>query len=62
MEADAVAALDGGPDGLAPIRALVAQAPGRLRPGGWLLLEIGAGTAEMQIITMGQELATTWKP
>ncbi len=25
------------------------------------LLEIGAGTAEMQIITMGQELATTWK-
>ncbi len=26
------------------------------------LLEIGAGTAEMQIITMGEELATTWKP
>jgi alkylation response protein AidB-like acyl-CoA dehydrogenase len=26
------------------------------------LLEIGAGTAEMQIITMGQELATTWSP
>ena len=26
------------------------------------LLEIGAGTAEIQIITMGQELATTWKP
>jgi alkylation response protein AidB-like acyl-CoA dehydrogenase len=26
------------------------------------LLEIGAGTTEMQIITMGQELATTWKP
>ena len=26
------------------------------------LLEIGAGTAEMQVITMGQELATTWKP
>ena len=26
------------------------------------LLEIGAGTAEMQIITMGQELATTWRP
>jgi alkylation response protein AidB-like acyl-CoA dehydrogenase len=26
------------------------------------LLEIGAGTAEMQIITMGQELATRWSP
>ena len=26
------------------------------------LLEIGAGTTEMQIITMGQELATTWNP
>lgn len=26
------------------------------------LLEIGAGTAEMQILTMGQELATTWNP
>lgn len=36
-------ALDGGPDGLALIRALVAGAPPLLRPGGWLLLEIGAG-------------------
>jgi len=26
------------------------------------LLEIGAGTAEMQILTMGQELAASWKP
>jgi hypothetical protein len=26
------------------------------------LLEIGAGTAEMQILTMGEDLATTWKP
>lgn len=26
------------------------------------LLEIGAGTAEMQILTMGQELATNWRP
>ncbi len=26
------------------------------------LLEIGAGTAEMQILTMGRELATNWKP
>jgi hypothetical protein len=26
------------------------------------LLEIGAGTAEMQILTMGEELAASWKP
>jgi len=26
------------------------------------LLEIGAGTAEMQILTMGEELATNWRP
>ncbi|MBI4348216.1 MAG: peptide chain release factor N(5)-glutamine methyltransferase [Elusimicrobia bacterium] len=36
-------ALDGGPDGLAAIRAIVAEAPADLRPGGWLLLEIGHG-------------------
>jgi release factor glutamine methyltransferase len=35
------AALDGGPDGLAAIRAIVAQARPHLRPGGWLLLEHG---------------------
>lgn len=36
------AALDGGPDGLDAIRRLVATAGPRLRPGGALLLEIGA--------------------
>lgn len=36
-------ALDGGPDGLDPIRRLLAQAPPFLRPGAALLLEIGAG-------------------
>ena len=36
-------ALDGGADGLDLIRRLVTDAPGVLRPGGWLLLEIGAG-------------------
>ena len=35
-------ALFAGPDGLDAIRRLVADAPGWLRPGGWLILEIGA--------------------
>ncbi len=34
-------ALTAGPDGLADLRQIVAQAPGALRPGGWLLLEHG---------------------
>ena len=37
------AALRGGPDGLDTARRLVAAAAGRLRPGGWLVMEIGAG-------------------
>lgn len=36
-------ALSGGPDGLTYIRRLLEQAPDHLRPGGALLLEIGAG-------------------
>jgi release factor glutamine methyltransferase len=36
-----VQALVGGHDGMAELRAIIAQAPGRLRPGGWLLLEHG---------------------
>ncbi len=36
-------ALDGGPDGLAVIRALVAAAPRVLAPGGWLIMEFGYG-------------------
>jgi release factor glutamine methyltransferase len=35
-------ALDGGPDGLAVIRQLLAQAPAMLSPGGGMLIEIGA--------------------
>ncbi|MEP6825252.1 MAG: peptide chain release factor N(5)-glutamine methyltransferase [Ramlibacter sp.] len=34
-------ALAAGPDGLADLRAIVAQAPACLAPGGWLLLEHG---------------------
>lgn len=39
------AALVAGEDGLASLRALIAGAPARLRPGGWLLLEHGADQA-----------------
>ncbi|MBI2852939.1 MAG: peptide chain release factor N(5)-glutamine methyltransferase [Chloroflexi bacterium] len=39
-------ALNGGADGLDVIRRLVAQAEGKLRPGGVLLLEVGAGQSE----------------
>lgn len=35
-------ALDGGPDGLGLVGDVVARSPRWLRPGGWLLLEVGA--------------------
>jgi release factor glutamine methyltransferase len=34
-------ALDGGPDGLAPYRVIAAQSASWLKPGGWVLVEIG---------------------
>ena len=39
-------ALDGGPDGMVVHRRLVAESPRVLRPGGWLLMEMGEGQAE----------------
>eukprot|EP01037_Dinobryon_pediforme_P009791 gene9791-9857_t len=39
-------ALASGADGLEDIRAIVAQAPAHLRPGGWLLLEHGYDQAD----------------
>lgn len=39
-------ALDGGGDGLDALRAVVGGAPARLRPGGVLLVEHGAGQGE----------------
>ena len=38
-------ALDGGPDGLAAYRAIAAEAPRLIAPGGRLLLEVGEGQA-----------------
>lgn len=39
-------ALASGIDGLADIRQIIQQAPGRLHPGGWLLLEHGHDQAQ----------------
>ena len=40
------AALDGGPDGLAALSCLLADAPSRLLPGGWVVVEMGMGQAD----------------
>jgi release factor glutamine methyltransferase len=48
------AALFGGPDGIEVIRALLQVVPRRLRPGGALVMEIGADQAEeVSIIVAG---------
>ncbi|MBI4297837.1 MAG: peptide chain release factor N(5)-glutamine methyltransferase [Chloroflexi bacterium] len=43
------AALRGGPDGLDPLRRLLAQATGRLSPGGALMAEIGHGQGKRAV-------------
>jgi release factor glutamine methyltransferase len=50
------AALDGGPDGLDLIRRLLATAGSCLRPGGALLLEIGASQGASVIALAGKHL------
>ncbi len=45
-------ALDGGPDGLAAIREIVGGCADRLRPGGWLLIEVGHTQAQAVIRLM----------
>jgi len=42
-EYDPLLALDGGPDGLSAYRAIAAEAPHLLAPGGQLIVELGAG-------------------
>jgi len=41
-----VLALDGGTDGTDRIRRLCLKLEGKLRPGGWLLLEVGEGQSQ----------------
>ncbi len=45
-ECEPKVALDGGPDGLLVIRRLLEEAPSRLRRGGRLVIEVGAGQGE----------------
>ena len=49
-------ALDGGPDGFAVFDRLIAGAPERLKPGGYLIVEIGSpqeGPARQRIEALG---------
>jgi release factor glutamine methyltransferase len=52
-----VAALDGGPDGLAVIRRLLARLPDALVPGGVALLEIGADQGDAAPVAAAEILA-----
>jgi release factor glutamine methyltransferase len=52
-----VAALDGGPDGLAVIRRLLPELPRVLAGGGVALLEIGADQADLLTAAAGESLA-----
>lgn len=56
VQHDPPEALDGGPDGLALIRRLMTQAVECLRRPGTLLLEVGAGQAEVVV----REAAASW--
>jgi release factor glutamine methyltransferase len=50
-----LAALAAGDDGLDDIRELITQAPGKLLPGGWLLLEHGYDQAEAVCALLARE-------
>lgn len=55
--------IDGGPDGLRLVRRLIAAACRLLRPGGWLLLEIGGDQDEALAPTLAGiewESARSW--
>ncbi len=59
-----IAALDGGRDGLDVVRRVVADAARVLRPGGWLLLELGGAQDDAlgpEIAAHGFGTVTTWR-
>lgn len=45
-------AVDGGPDGLAEIRRLVAAAPSPMVRGGWLVVETAGGTQAPEVVSL----------
>jgi release factor glutamine methyltransferase len=56
-------ALDGGVDGLVLVREVVAVAGRLLRPGGWLLIELGGEQDELlapALVDAGFDAATPW--
>lgn len=59
-----VRALDGGADGLGPTRRVVAEAARLLRPGGWLLVEVGGEQDDALAPTLavhGFEAVAPWR-
>ena len=50
-------AFDGGPFGVGLLRRLVAEAPRLLKPGGWLLFEVGSGQGEVaaRLVLQGRQ-------
>ena len=50
-----VMAFDGGPFGVSIIDRMIRSAPRLLKPGGWLCLEIGAGTGEAWVKKIGRD-------
>ncbi len=58
------AALDGGPDGLDVVRGVAEDAPRILRPGGWLLVEVGGGQDDAlapELAAHGFGAVTAWR-
>ena len=55
-----VLALDGGEDGLDPIRALIAQSASKLNLPGFIALEIGQGQKEVVVDELKRQLPAAW--
>jgi len=50
-------ALDGGPDGMRVLRRIISQAGSFLRPGAWLVMEIGMHLGRQYLMRCG----ATWQ-